>query len=67
MTEFQYQEMFPLEKDATEYRLLTKDFVSTASFDGLEVVKIDPQALTLLTLHYLSKMKPKSPRVMAIV
>ena len=48
MTEFQYQEMFPLEKDATEYRQLSSDFISTASFDGHEVVKIDPQALTLL-------------------
>jgi len=48
MTAFKYQEMFPLEKDATEYRLLSTDFVNTASFDGHEVVKIDPQALTLL-------------------
>ena len=48
MTEFQYQEMFPLEKDATEYRLLSNDFIRTASFNGHEVVNIDPQALTLL-------------------
>ena len=48
MNDFQYQEMFPLEKDATEYRLLSTDFVKTASFDGHDVVKIDPQALILL-------------------
>ena len=48
MTEFQYQEMFPLEEDATEYRLLSKDFISTASFNGHEIVNINPQALTLL-------------------
>jgi fumarate hydratase class I len=48
MTAFQYQEMFPLEKDTTEYRLLSKDFVSTALFDGHDVLKIDPQAFVLL-------------------
>ena len=48
MTEFQYQEMFPLEADATAYRLLSDDFIQTTSFDGHDVVKIDPQALTLL-------------------
>ena len=48
MTEFQYQEIFPLEKDTTEYRLLSDDFISTTSFDGHDILKIDPQALTLL-------------------
>jgi fumarate hydratase class I len=48
MTEFQYQEIFPLEKDATEYRLLSDDFISTTSFDGHDILKIDSQALTLL-------------------
>ena len=48
MTDFQYQEMFPLEKDATEYRLISNDFIDTATFDGHDLVKIDPQALTLL-------------------
>jgi hypothetical protein len=48
MTEFEYQEMFPLEKDATEYRLLSTDFVNITSFDGHDVVKIDLQALTLV-------------------
>ena len=27
MAEFKYQEPFPIEKDTTEYRLLTKDYV----------------------------------------
>jgi fumarate hydratase class I len=45
---FVYQKPFPLGPDTTEYRLVTKDFVSTTSFDGKEILKVDPQALTLL-------------------
>ena len=48
MTEFTYQEMFPLGPDITEYRKLTSDFVSTASFDGIPIVRIAPEGLTLL-------------------
>ena len=47
--EFTYQELFPHEHDQTEYRLLTNEFVSTAKFDGTEVVRVDPQAITYLT------------------
>ena len=46
--EFVYQEPFPLEKDTTQYRLLTKDHVSLTKFDGKEILKIEPQALTYL-------------------
>jgi fumarate hydratase class I len=46
--EFVYQDPLPLEKDTTKYRLLTKDFVSTSKFEGKDILKIDPQALTLL-------------------
>jgi fumarate hydratase class I len=48
MTNFRYQEMFPVGQDATEYRLLTDDHISTAAFDGQEVLKISAQGLTLL-------------------
>ncbi len=48
MTEFQYQEMFPLGKDATEYRLLSRDHISVSSFEGKEILKIEPEALTLM-------------------
>ena len=40
--------MFPLGKDDTKYRLLTKDYVSTVEFEGKKILKIDPRALTLL-------------------
>lgn len=46
--EFKYQDPFPLGKDDTEYRLLTKDFVSSAQFDGREILKVDPEALVLV-------------------
>ncbi|WAC21880.1 fumarate hydratase [Luteolibacter sp. SL250] len=45
---FFYQDPFPLGPDTTEYELLTTDFVSTAEFNGKTILKIDPQALTLL-------------------
>lgn len=48
---FKYQETFPLEKDTTEYYLLSKDHVSTANFEGQEILKVQPEALTLLAQH----------------
>jgi fumarate hydratase, class I len=48
MDNFKYQEMFPLAQDPSEYRLITKEFISTNLFDGKVIVKVDPQALTLL-------------------
>jgi fumarate hydratase, class I len=48
MPEFVYQDPLPIEKDSTSYRLLTKDYVSVAKFEGQEILKVDPAALTLL-------------------
>jgi fumarate hydratase class I len=48
MTEFLYQDPFPLSKGTTEYRLLTKDYVVTDSCDGRRIIKISPEGLTLL-------------------
>ena len=48
MTDFIYQEMFPVKEDTTEYRLLTKEYVSRSSFEGAEIVKVDPEGLTFL-------------------
>lgn len=48
---FKYQQTFPLEKDTTEYYLLSKDHVSTANFEGQEILKVQPEALTLLAQH----------------
>ncbi|MDH5428745.1 MAG: fumarate hydratase, partial [Nitrospirota bacterium] len=48
MGEFQYQELFEHAVDTTTYRKLTSDFVSTSTFDGQEILKVQPEALTLL-------------------
>jgi fumarate hydratase class I len=48
MAEFVYQDPFPLGKDDTKYRLLTKDYVSVSSFEGKDVLKVDPEGLTVL-------------------
>ena len=47
-TPFHYQDPFPLSEDDTEYYLLSSDHVSVAEFDGQEVLKVAPEALTLL-------------------
>jgi fumarate hydratase class I len=48
MSEFRYSDPFPLAADDTRYRLLTKEHVSLASFDGQEILKVAPEALTHL-------------------
>jgi len=45
---FYYQNPFPLAKEDTEYYLLTDQHVSVAEFDGQQILKVEPQALTLL-------------------
>jgi fumarate hydratase class I len=50
---FQYQDPFPLAKDDTRYRLLDKDGVSIARFDGKEILKVEPSALTRLAREAL--------------
>ncbi|MCW9050488.1 MAG: fumarate hydratase [Deltaproteobacteria bacterium] len=51
MPEFTYQNPFPVAKDETKYYKIdgSEKFVSVANFDGQEVLKIDPQALTVLS------------------
>jgi len=48
MSGFTYQEMFELGEDNTEYRKLTSDYVSTMEVEGRTVLKVDPEALSLL-------------------
>ena len=48
MTEFKYAPMFQMGEDKTEYRLLTKEGVTVSEFEGKEIVKVSPEALTLL-------------------
>jgi fumarate hydratase class I len=48
MADFKYQKPFPIKKDNTEYKLISKDFVSTIEIDGRKILKVDPKALELL-------------------
>lgn len=48
MTDFFYQAMLPLENDTTEYRMLTRDHVSEATFEDQVILKINPKGLELL-------------------
>jgi fumarate hydratase class I len=48
MVDFQYQDMFPLAEDKTEYRRLTQEFVSKKEFDGTGILTIAPQGMALL-------------------
>ena len=45
---FAYQEPFPLGEDTTEYALLSSDYVETTEFEGRPILKIQPEALTML-------------------
>ncbi len=43
-----YRPLFQLGDDPTPYRLLTTDYVSKTEFEGKPVLKVEPEALTLL-------------------
>ena len=45
---FFYQEPFPVGPDSTSYRLLSKEGVSVAEFEGNPVLKVQPSALSFL-------------------
>jgi fumarate hydratase class I len=49
MSTFQFQDMLPLGPDATPYRRLTTDHVSTFEAAGRTFLRVEPEALTLLT------------------
>ena len=46
--EFKYAPMFQMGKDDTEYYLLSKDGVSVSEFEGKPILKVSPEALTML-------------------
>jgi fumarate hydratase class I len=46
--EFAYHKLFPLGKDTTSYRLLTKEFVSEGEFEGRKILKVALEGLSHL-------------------
>ena len=49
MPPFQYTPLFPLTKDDTPYKLLTKDHVSPETMGQKEILKVSDEAIRLLT------------------
>ncbi|MBQ9076899.1 MAG: fumarate hydratase [Muribaculaceae bacterium] len=45
---FEYQEMFPMSKDTTEYYHLTSDYVKVENWNGHEMLVVAPEALAVL-------------------
>ena len=50
---FKYQDPFPLAKDETKYRLVSREGVSTAVFEGKPILKVEPSALATLAREAL--------------
>src|SRR5437773_9435362 len=48
MSDAAFHELFPLGQDDAPYKKLTDDHVALAQFDGQRIVKVAPEALTLL-------------------
>ena len=60
MPEFIYEDLLPIGEDKTEYRLVSTGGVSTFSAEGMEFLKVSPEAIAQLTTeaihdisHYL--------------
>jgi fumarate hydratase class I len=49
MSDFVYQELLPLGADTTPYRKLTSDYVSSFEGGGQTFLKVEPEAIRLLT------------------
>ena len=47
--DFKYAPMFQIGEDKTEYRLISKEGVSTAEFEGKTILKGSKETLTLLS------------------
>jgi hypothetical protein len=47
--EFRYSDLLPTGKDDTPYRLITTEGVSAVEVDGRTFLKVDPEAIRLLT------------------
>lgn len=46
--EFKYNQMFPMGKETTKYRLVTKDYVSIVKCGDVEMLKVDSEGLRLI-------------------
>jgi fumarate hydratase class I len=51
---FQFQPIFEYGEDETPYRKLSSEYVSTVDFEGQTMLRVDPQALSLLARQAIS-------------
>ncbi len=49
MPEFNYEDLLPIGPDTTEYRLISTEGVSTFQAEGMEFLKVTPEAIAQLT------------------
>ncbi|TSJ44891.1 fumarate hydratase [Fluviicola chungangensis] len=54
MADFFYQEPYPIQKDPTEYRKVSSDFVTVEKIGNREVLNIDPKGLEFLAQEALA-------------
>ncbi len=54
MADFFYQEPYPIQKDTTEYRKVSSDFVTVEQIGNREVLNIDPKGLEFLAQEALA-------------
>lgn len=54
MADFFYQEPYPIQKDTTEYRKVSSDYVTVEQIGNREVLNIDPKGLEFLAQEALS-------------
>lgn len=48
MNDYEHHEMIPLGEDETPYQLLSTDYVSTGTFEGQEILKVETEGLSML-------------------
>jgi fumarate hydratase class I len=53
---FFYQDPFPLGPDSTEYECISTDHISLSEFEGKPILKIEPEALTLLAAEAIKSI-----------
>lgn len=51
MSDYVHHTMFPLGADETPYRKLTSDYVTVTEFEGKEIIKVDPEAIKMMTFE----------------
>jgi fumarate hydratase class I len=56
MPEFIYEKPFQLQKDTTNYRLLSKEYTSIIDVDGKKILRLDPKGLELLAKEAVSDL-----------